>query len=206
MSRTAGARNADYDAQRQELAAAVARRVIAPGGSTASFRELATAAGVSAATLRHYFGDRPGVMTAALAELRRQGAQWIAYSADPGEGDARASLERFLATFMLGWRTFGVGAIQAAALSAGLAEAAVGPAYLNEVLEPVLQALEKRIGALAARGEIHPTDVRLAGLELLAPVFLALLHQDALSGSACRPLDMDTFLRAHLDHVLRAWR
>ena len=98
------------------------------------------------------------------------------------------------------------GAIQAAALSAGLAEAAVGPAYLNEVLEPVLQALEQRIAALAARDELHPTDVRVAALELLAPVFLALLHQDALSGTRCRPLDMDTFLSAHLDHILRAWR
>lgn len=205
MSRTAGTRNADYEAHRQELAAAVARRMVAPGGAAASFRELAAAAGVSAPTLRHYFGDRTGVMGAALAELRRQGAMWIAYTADPGEGDARTSLESFFASFLLGWRQFGVGTIQAAALSAGLTEAAVGPAYLTEILEPVLQALEQRIEALAARGEIVPGDLRVAALELLAPVFLALLHQDALSGTRCRPLDMDSFVRAHLDHTLRAW-
>ena len=54
MSRTAGTRNADYEAHRQELAAAVARRMVAPGGAAASFRELAAAAGVSAPTLRHW--------------------------------------------------------------------------------------------------------------------------------------------------------
>lgn len=205
MSRPSGARNRDYPVERDALAARIALRLVAPGGAAASFRELAAAADCSPATLRHYFGDRDGAYAAAFEVLERQGAPWLSLAADAGDGDAERSLGEFLRLFVVGWRR-GVGPIQAAALAAGLQHPGVGGPYLDHVLEPVQQALEARVGALMDRGELDPGDRRLAALELLAPVLLALLHQHALSGDRCRPLDVDRFVDGHLSRFLRAWR
>lgn len=206
MSRPAGARNPDFAERRRRLTEAVAARMVEPGGPEASLRELAEAAGVSVPTLRHYFGDRDGAVAAAMEVIGARGGPWLVLTADPGEGDARASLTTFLTLFVVGWRRFGVGRLHAASLAAGLLRGPLGAAYLGEVLEPVQQAVEARIGALMARGDLASGDVRLAALQLLAPVILALLHQDALDGARCRPLDVDAFVAGHLDRFLLAWR
>ena len=46
-------------------------------GPTASMRELAGAANVSVPTLRHYFGDRDGVVVAAMGEWFRRGEPYL---------------------------------------------------------------------------------------------------------------------------------
>lgn len=205
MSRPAGARNADYAETKARLAARLAERLLASGGPEASLRELAAAADVSVPTLRHYFEDRSGAIAAALASIGAAGAPWMAHTRDPGPGDARASLQAWGQLFVVGWRQAGVGRMQQAGLAAGLGESALGPAYLEALLEPVQQALEGRVEALQARGDLREGPPRLAALQLLAPMVLALLHQDALGGSRCRPLDVDPFVPAHIDAWLRAW-
>ena len=45
------------------------------------------------------------------------------------------------------------------------------------------------------------TLVVAAALTLLSPVLLALLHQDALHGRRCRPLDVEAFVHTHV----RSW-
>ena len=77
MGRPAGRRNADYDDERSALLGRLQVAVLAPGGAALSFRELAAAADVSPATLRHYFQDRPGVLRAALAALGNGGAPYL---------------------------------------------------------------------------------------------------------------------------------
>jgi hypothetical protein len=37
----------------------------------------------------------------------------------------------------------------------------------------------------------------------MAPVLLALLHQDSLGGAGCRPVNVGPFLEDHLDRFLR---
>lgn len=203
MGRPPGSRNADHERIRDALADRLASRLLAPGGPQASLRAYADAAAVSVPTLRHYFGDREGVIRAALQALRRRGDPWLAWTRDPGEGDARASLTEFLRLLVVGWRDFGVGAIQASGLAAGLGGA--GSVYLEEILEPVQQALEARIAALVARGELPPRDPRTAALALLAPVFVALLHQVQLDGRRCRPLELDRFVDELVDKWLHGW-
>ena len=55
------------------------------------------------------------------------------------------------------------------------------------------------------RGELVIDDVRHASLMFLSPAVLGLLHQDSLSGSACRPLDLARFLETQVDAFLRAF-
>jgi len=205
VSRPPGTRNADYAASRDALARAMGGRMLLPGGAQASLRELAASAGVSVPTLRHYFGSRDGALAAALQVFEADAAPWLALTRDPGDGDARASLGTWAPVFVAGWRQFGVGRLQVAGLTAGLGQAALGPVYLEKLLEPVQQALEERLRRLMVRGQLREGDPRVAAVQLLAPLVIVLLHQDALGGDHCRPLEVDGFVAAHLDAFLRGW-
>lgn len=203
MGRPAGARNAGYDERRRELAAAVVPRVLEEGPPP-SLRELAAAAQVSVPTLRHYFESRDGVVAAALGEMLLLGEPHYRAIATPTRGDVRASLAWVLGSVVQGWREHGVGRFYRAGLTEGLGHVQLGPAFLDALLEPLLQASERRLDLHAQWGELHLDDVRAAALQLVSPLFLALLHQDGLGGSSCRPLDVDRFVELHLDAFLRA--
>ncbi len=199
MARTTGARNADYDEARRALARKVRPAVFADGGLRASVRELAAAGGTSASTLKHYFGDRAGLIRAVLETQRLDAAPYLAMASVPGTHDFRESVERYVAGLRQAWFAHGVGNIEARSLATGLSEDALGPAYVNAILEPLLQSFEQLLTTHIQRGEMAPCEVRFAALGFLSPIVLGLLHQDSLSGKSCRPLDLDAFLARHLD-------
>lgn len=204
MSRPAGHRNLDYVEERERLVQRLLPALLRPGGAELSFRQMAHEAGVSPATLRHYFPTREDLLVEVLALLRRAGLPYLhAAATQPIEG-VRASLEWLLGQIVLGWRR-AVGAVHVLGLSAGLGHERLGPAYVNEILEPTLQAAEARIARHVASGELSQCDVRHAALALISPLVLGLLHQDSLLGARCRPLDLERFLADHLDHFLRAY-
>jgi AcrR family transcriptional regulator len=205
VARTPGARNADYETQRQALARRVRGRVMESDGLRASMRELAEAAGASVATLKHYFGDREGVLRAVLEIQHVDAAPYLAMASVPLPGDARASLRAYLKRLKTAWFEHGVGVIQATSLAGGLSTPALGPTYVNHLLEPLLSTCETLLRRHVELGDLAPLDARLAGLQFLAPVVLALLHQDSLSGASCRPLDLEAFFDAHVEAFLRAW-
>lgn len=206
MARPRGARNADYDEQRLALARKVRDRVVAADGLRASLRELAAAADSSVATLKHYFGDREGVLRAVMESHHIDAAPYLAMASTPLDGgDVRASLLDYLKRLKQAWFKYGVGVIQSSALAGGLSAAGVGPSYVNHVLEPLLGTAEARLKRHIELRELPPMNERFAALQLLSPVVLALLHQDSLSGATCRPLDLDAFFEAHVDMFLRAY-
>lgn len=206
MGRPRGSRNPGFEERRAAIARAVMGRIATPGGSRASLRELAQAAGVGLPTLRHYFGDRDGLLAAAFAEMRKDGDPWLALGrtahTDRPLGESCAW---FLQLFVVGWRQ-GVGAGLAQGLAAGVDEPAVGPSFVNDLLEPNLQTVEARLAIHRDRGELDPdADLRHAALDLVSPVLLALLHQGPLGGDRCRPLVMDRFVEDHVARFVRAW-
>lgn len=204
MGRTPGTRNADYDAERERLVERLKRALVEPGGAARSFREMAAAASVSPPTLRHYFGTREGVLAAVYAAIHADGLPYLHAVAAGPLGPARESLGWLLRFTVEGWRQ-GVGAIHQLGLTAGLGDGALGPAYVNELLEPMLQAFEARIARHVAAGDLGPCDVRHAAIALISPVLVALLHQQALGGAGCRPLDLGRLLDDHVDRFLRAY-
>jgi AcrR family transcriptional regulator len=204
MARPKGSRNQDYEQTRRSILASLRRRLMSPGGATASFRELAASIGLSPATLRHYFPAREDLLEAAFADMHEAGARFISEGATAARGDARASLRWFLEYFWEGWSRYGLGHMHTLGLAAGLEDPRVGPAYLNEVLEPSLQAAEARIARHVAQGELGPCNLRHAALELVTPFLFALLHQDMLSGAKHRPLALPAFIDDHLERFLRA--
>lgn len=201
MPRPPGRRNHDHDATREALLARLRAHLAGDAGLGASFRELARVAGVTEPTLRHYFGDRVGVLRAVLAREGLQGRPFMEQLVDapltPLARSVRASLE-----FMrVGW-SYGAGGGHIVGLREGLGDPALGPAYLSGVLEPSLDAFERRLARHADAGHLRPgVDLRVAALALAGPVLLALLHQHDLDGVAVRPLAWDAFLDEHV----RAW-
>jgi len=205
MARPKGARNADHAETRTRLLALVRKRLLSPGGARASFRELASAAGVSPATLRHYFVDREDLVAKTFEALHAEGAPFILEAATSPRGRVDESLAWFVQGLLYAWRNSGVGAAHGLGLAAGLGDPTLGPSYVTELLEPTLQAAEARLGLHAASGELEVGDAREAALVLVSPIVLALLHQEGLAGRQCRPLDVETFARAHVKRFIASY-
>lgn len=168
-------------------------------GPSVSLRGLAAGAGVSVPTLQHYFGDRAGALRAVLVEMHALGMRHIEQAATELHGPPQVSLRWYLEELVRVWSVYGVGPMIAMGLSVGLSVPGTGPATVDALLEPVLQAAERRLAMHIAAGELPMCEVRLAALQLVSPVLLALLHQHSLGGRACRPLD----LQVVVDDVLR---
>ncbi len=205
VARTAGARNADYDDSRLELARRVREGLMRDEGLRSSLRELAARAGTSVATLKHYFGDRRGLLVAVMESLRIDGAPYIARASTPISGDLRESLVQLLRGLIVAWKRHRVGEMHAAMLAEGLAGKALGPSYVTLMLEPLLQLGEQVLQRHIDAGQLAPCDVRHAALMLQTPIIMALLHQESLSGKGCRPLDVEALAVTHVDAFLRAF-
>ncbi len=205
MSRPLGTRNPAFEERRRQLAEAAAQALLGPEGGAASFRSLVAATGASASVLQHYFGDYEGLIVAAFAAAHDQGRPYLQVMADPGTLPLLESMTAAAAFLALGWE-MGVGVLQAAGLVHGLGHPKLGPAYVDQLLEPTVQAVEARLGVHQARGELPPeVDLRFAALSFVSPLFLALMHQGALSGRSCRPLDLEAFAAAQVRAFVAGW-
>jgi AcrR family transcriptional regulator len=204
MPRPSGHRNADYEATRAALLTRLHDALLKADGVRLSFRQMSDAAGVSSTTLRHYFQSREQVIAEVLALSHRAGLPYLHAAATQPTPALRPSLHWFLDYVVQGWRA-GVGAVHGLGLTEGIGHSALGPAYVTEILEPSLQAAETRLARHVAAGELAPCDVRQAAIALLGPLLVALLHQDSLGGTRCRPLDLDAFCREHIKRFVRAF-
>lgn len=195
------ARSANYDAKRRQLLGRIALRFKQP--DRPSLRELAAAADVSVPTLRHYFGDREGVVSAVLADAHARGAPFLALAARP-DGPLAQSLRSGLMQIVQG-HLFAVGGFHAIGLTEGLLHRTLGPHYLQTILEPALQAFELRLQAHIDLGELKPTNVRHAALALVAPMVLFMLHQGELGGQRVRPGTAQDLVDYLVDGFVAAW-
>lgn len=203
MARTHGARGSEYDAKRASLIAAMQARLVARDLPPPSLRELAAAAGVTMPTLRHYFGRRDDVIIAILDAIGQAGAVHLAEAAAsdlPFAESITAALRHVLAGLHQGLND-----VHMLGLREGMGQTRLGPAYLDAILEPSLQAIETRLAAHQARGEMRRTDPRHAALALLAPLVLAGLHQAELGGDKTRPLDLDALVADHAAAFVRGY-
>lgn len=205
MPRPAGARNQQYDERRNALISKARQRLGDQESPPPSFRELASAAGVSVATLRHYFPTRDELVRAVFTRSRAYGERHLSTARAATAPDLEGSLRQLLAGIVRGWLEGQVGLLHRIGLAEGLRNPATGLDYLVEVLEPVLQAVEERLRAHIEQGHMLAADVRHAALMLLSPVILALLHQHDLGGTRCRPLAVPALIDEHVKVFVRAY-
>lgn len=203
MVKTKGAKSGGHDEKRAALLQAFRERLIAPNLPPPSLRELVSAAGVSMPTVRHYFGRREDLITALLEDFGRQGAVHVE-RARVTDLPFRASITILAQGLSIALST-GLLEIHTLGLREGLCNDAVGPTYLNHVLEPTILAIEDRLRLHQQRGEMREANARVAALGLLSPLVLGYLHQAQLGGAATRPLDAGAFLEAHCEAFIRAY-
>ncbi len=206
MGRTVGARNSDYAARRSTLINKVRDRLSLQDGESPSYRDLAAAAGVSVPTLRHYFGPREQIIKAIFEQALEGAAVHLTRARSSESADLTNSLSGFLQRLVGGWTRGNVGALHRIGLAEGLRSPVTALSYLNDVLEPTLQALETRLTSYREQGLVVECHIRHAALMLLSPIVLALLHQYDLGGTRCRPLDIPTLIEEHVKVFVRAYQ
>lgn len=207
MGRKRGSHNADFERTRVDLLVRLGPRLLALDGAGASMRELAAVAGVGVTTLRHYFPDRDVLVRAYLEHCHQQGREYLLLIAThPLQDDAATSLRWTLDLVRVGLERGPLLAMHALGLREGMHSTTLGPAYLNNLLEPTLACVEVRIERHQARGELRDLTPRLLALQLVAPLLLALLHQRALCGDQVRPLELGALLDALLAALPRSPR
>jgi AcrR family transcriptional regulator len=166
---------------------------------------MAEAAGVSTATLRHYFGTREAAVQAVFAAVGAAGEPHMRRAREPRLPFAE-SVREYLATAAFGLRQTALGDYLAAGLVEGLLDRALGPACVDELLEPTLQSLTVRLEAHQTQGLMrNDVDARYAAIMLFSPMFIACQHQDQLGGSQAHALDMEAFIEAHAAAFTRAF-
>lgn len=194
MPRPPGRRNPDYEEKRERLTRELTDFVLRAELVRPSFRQLAQASQVAEPTLRHYFGDREGVARDILRTLAARAAPFLEAVGNPSPSLPHA-VESYFALSRAGVRHGGFGRAHAFGLIEGMADEAVGQAYLAELLEPSLQALEARVRPHL--GEDAPSaKLRAAALLIFAPMLLAVIHQQLLGGGEAAPMDLDALFDA----------
>jgi len=208
MTRPLGTRNAQFEDRRDALLRKAGERLALQNGNPPSFRELALACGVSVATLRHYFGNRETLIKELFSLHLATGRRHL-NEAERGplqHESIEDSLREVLERIARGWTSGFLGALHRIGLSEGLRHRATALDYLVDVLEPTLQALERRLQSSIEQGLIVACDTRHAALALVSPLLLALLHQHDLGGTRCRPLSVPTLIDEQVRMFARAYR
>lgn len=203
MARPKGVPNADREGKRQELVDRL-RSALLSETPPSSYRSLAGAAGVTIPTLRHYFGDREGVIAAVFADCHQGASHHLQATRQPN-GKFSESVQTLLEHVADGFLYGGLTELHSVGLIEGLADGGVAKAYLAEVLEPTLQAVEQRLLAHIKLGEMRKLDARVAALQLVSPVLIYFLHQDGLGGKDQYELDLHTLIKQHGSAFIRAY-
>ncbi len=207
MPRPKGSRDFDHEAKRRELLRRMTVRMMRREVVRPSLRELAAAAEVSVPTLRHYFGGRPEVVDAMLAECLRLGRGGLDAQSRSDQPFATSIRDYALALVraLSAPREVRLGDVFAVSLAEGLLDADVSRSTLEHIVDPTLETLEARLRDHIERGEMVRTDVRAAALMLLSPLLLASLHQDQLHGASRRPLALEALAATLSESFVRAY-
>lgn len=204
MARRPGDRNRDYEQKRALILDALQGRLLQEDAAQISMNEMAEVAGVSLSTLRHHLGDRSELLAAVLARHGALGAPHLASLREEPAVDLDTSIRGTMHGIVIALEN-GLAEILANGLMVGLRQPVIGPSFLNNLLEPVQQALELRLERHLKKGELLPCDLRIAALSLIAPVLLAGLHQRGLGGCRLRPLELHGLVDGVVDAFLRAY-
>lgn len=204
MPRPAGVKNREFDQKRDALLDLIEQRLSEPDGHRAGIRALASAAGVTYPTLKHYFGDRDGIVIALLERRAEEGKQYLAMMGPNGMDFPASVLQvAMMLVGAAGHQRFR--ALHEIGLREGLLQPAIATTYLAHILEPTIAALEHRLQAHIDSGQMRPASTRTAALSIISPLYVAMLHQNSLAGRELRPLDVGEFAQQLADSFIHAY-
>ncbi len=179
--------------RRHELLSLLAPTAIAERSAPVSLRQFAIKAGVSEPTLRHFFTDRQGVVTALIGFFAEGAKHFLEQSSQP-EASLHEAVSGYGNLALAGAQSRLFAQAHAFALVESIHDPEVARTYLQTIIEPSLQALEHRLAPSVDPEGSNPDRVRHATLALYGPTLIAILHQQLLKGDEIRPLDMSAFV------------
>ena len=174
-----------------------------PTGRSASWRDLASACQVSVSTMNHYFSSRGELVAAIIRHAEQEGAPYLVTASTPS-GDFSASIGDLVTMLSRGFE-HGVLPLQVIGLAEGFADKQIGEAYLGHHLEPLLSAIAARLEAHMDAGDMRCTNARFAAIQLLSPLLVAHLHQNALGGNDTYPMSISDFIEQHAQAFFRGY-
>ncbi len=199
MARPAGVRNQDYDHKRAVLLGTLTEHALSAALTRPSLRQFAIAAHQSEPTLRHYFGDRQGLVIEIISELAVRAATDWKVMTEPA-ADQTGAVRDFMAhaNSIVVQERFAHA--HAFGLIEGLADESVGQAYLERMLEPSLKVFSIKLQSTPG-GPQDADLLRASTLAATAPLFMLAVHQVLLGGTRAVPINMDRTL-SHLQDLL----
>lgn len=198
MPRPAGVRNHDFEAKRHALLETLTEFALNDDLRRPSLRQFAIAAKASEPTLRHYFKDRQGLVIAILGHIHTRAVPLWEIIQTGAVDTANAVAEYFRVT-EAGLNHGGFARAHAFGLIEGMADEAVGRAYLEFLLDPALQAVAKKLSATPGAPDTEPKR-RAAAFMMLSPILVMTLHQQLLGGRETSPVQSDRFMK-----LMQAW-
>ena len=196
MARTKGSENKDSGQRKRRILNGIWKAMRAAEGKPLSWREMAVAGGVGPATLAHHFGKRDDVVEAILEAKRHEGLEALQTLATPSSDNLETSLRDALEHMIVGLTQFDVGDLVGIGVAEGLYHERLGPAFLRQGLEPILQNVEQRLIAHREAGAVGKVaDIRAAAIMLVSPILLTFMHQQPLGGAAIVPTDLAALAR-----------
>lgn len=206
MARPEGSRNAGYNKERHRLARLILHKITAPNGTHTSLRALAIHCDISAPTLRHYFKNRAGAITAALEQALEDWSNDLQIWSNDDLGDVDEALSSILNTLTKRWTTSNFGNIVSSSLAIGLSyevQRSVVNAYIHG---PLFDMASKRLKMHQSSHEIVPSlDSSLGARILLAPVLLTLIERHQIQTDSSDLPPIQEFIRVHIQGFMRAW-
>lgn len=205
MPRTKGAANKDSHQRKLEILARIWAKMRLERDKPISWREMAAAGKVGLATLSHHFGKRDDVIAAILEAKRIEGEEPLRVLAEPSES-FELSIEQAIAHLSVGLEDYDVGDLLSLGFSEGINHDRLGPAFVKDGLEPIVQATISRLRAHQEREEMHKdADLRAAAIMLVSPLIVAYTHQISLGGKQSHPIEMDKLKQQIKDAFVRAY-
>jgi len=192
MARPAGVRNQDFEEKRIALLRKVTAYLLRDDVLKPSFRQLAIAADSSEPTLRHYFGNRSGVIVEAFRLIYRESEHLRDVLRQPEADCSRAVMgyldyvetlaknERYVQTHVLGIRE-------------SLEDEDVKEAYLTLFVGPGLEALAERLVKTPGPPDTED-EARSAAMMIISASVTMILHQEVLNGRKFMPMDRKAYL------------
>lgn len=188
MPRPAGVRNHDFDEKRASLLNALTEFALDADLRRPSLRQFAIAVNQSEPTLRHYFGDRQGLVIEIIENIRQHSLPIWDIVNMPADDPAQA-VKDYLDLSEKGMQKGRFTRAHAFGLIEGLADELVGKAYLEKMLHPALKVFAEKLRATPG-GPRDPDELMAATFAATAPIILMGVHQELLGGSDHAPVDM----------------
>jgi AcrR family transcriptional regulator len=189
MSHAAGPRSLDFDEKRAALLDTLTDYALSAALTRPSLRQFAIAADQSEPMLRHYFGDRQGLVIAIIGDLNKRAQVTWEMAAKPAADPADA-VNDYLTLPQAGIEKGIFNKFHAFALIEAFADDEVGKVYLEQIMEPSLKAFSDKLRTTpgAPRDE---AELRAATLLAFAPLLVLGMHQELLGGKHDAPIDMN---------------